>query len=231
LFLFHHINAFEEDGELIIDVAGYSDAEWVAKITANDSARPGQFSKHPSARRYVLPLNVESAQPGENLVKSNTTATASLRKGTTSTVDLTAHHFTKYMFELPRINYKYNGKKYNYFYGVTQTKPDSTYEFGMDVIGKVDISTGEETNWVADEDSRVSEPIFVANPTKPNGKEDDGVILAALLPNKNPTSVSLVILDATTMAEIARSDFVAEGIVTGTFHGQWAQSGEALHVY
>lgn len=27
LFLFHHINAYEEDGEIIVDVAGYNDAE------------------------------------------------------------------------------------------------------------------------------------------------------------------------------------------------------------
>jgi len=27
LFLFHHINAFEQDDELIVDVAGYSDGE------------------------------------------------------------------------------------------------------------------------------------------------------------------------------------------------------------
>lgn len=27
LFLFHQINAYEEDGEIVVDVAGYNDAE------------------------------------------------------------------------------------------------------------------------------------------------------------------------------------------------------------
>lgn len=27
LFLFHHINAFEENGELVVDVSGYDDGE------------------------------------------------------------------------------------------------------------------------------------------------------------------------------------------------------------
>lgn len=27
LFLFHHINVYEENGEIIVDVAGYNDAE------------------------------------------------------------------------------------------------------------------------------------------------------------------------------------------------------------
>jgi len=62
---------------------------------------------------------------GENLVEiENIEATAVLRKGSESIIDLTPHHMLTEWLELPRINYKYNGKKYNYFYGIGSTDPN-----------------------------------------------------------------------------------------------------------
>lgn len=95
----------------------------------------------------------------------------------------------------------------------------------------MNVATGEIKCWTADKNSRASEPIFVADPTKINAEEDDGVILAALLPNDKPTNVSLLILNARDMTEIGRTDFTALGNVTGTFHGEWAQLGERVHFY
>ncbi|ODM91952.1 Beta,beta-carotene 15,15'-monooxygenase [Orchesella cincta] len=232
LFLFHHINAFEQDDELIVDVAGYSDGEWVGHITTKDTLKEGNFSEKSSARRYVLPLNVESAKPGENLVKlKGATATASLRAGEKkSTIDLTPQHFSE-MLELPRINYKYNGQNYTYIYGIGQTAPSTTYKFEMNVVTKIDVVTGKKIDWVPEEGTMASEPVFVPDPTKANPEEDDGVILTALLPTDKPTNVSLLVLDAKTMKEVARAEFSAEGAVTGTFHGQWAQTGEKIHLY
>lgn len=62
------------------------------------------------------------------------TATAKLRRNSKNIVDLNAQHFTEGMVELPRINYKYNGKPYSYFYGLGETKKAETYEFGMDIV-------------------------------------------------------------------------------------------------
>lgn len=69
------------------------------------------------------------------------------------------------------------------------------------------------------------------NPTKDNPEEDDGVVLAAYLPNDKPKSVSLLVLNAKDMTEIAKVDFQAAGSVTGTFHGMWAQAKEKVHSY
>ncbi|CAL8110499.1 unnamed protein product [Orchesella dallaii] len=233
LFLFHHINAFEQDGELIVDVAGYSDGEWVGHITTKDTLNNGKFSEKASARRYVLPLNVESEKPGENLVKLKaTTATASLRNGEKNPIiDLTPQDLSESMIELPRINYKYNGQNYKYLYGLGDTAPTNTYKFGMNVVTKIDIETGKKIEWVVEEGTMASEPVFVPDTTKVNPEEDDGVILTALLPCDKPTSVSLLVLNAKTMKEIARAEFAAEGAITGTFHGQWAQTGEKIHLY
>lgn len=35
LFLFHHINAYEENGEVVVDVSGYSDAEVILTLSHN----------------------------------------------------------------------------------------------------------------------------------------------------------------------------------------------------
>jgi len=55
---------------------------------------------------------------------AGTNATAVLRPGTQSVVDLTPHHIVNEWMELTRINYNYNTKKYNYFYGLGTTNPD-----------------------------------------------------------------------------------------------------------
>lgn len=95
-----------------------------------------------SARRFVLPLNIDNTTNDENLVKlENCKATATIREfsGTKPTIYLEPQHLTSDWLELPRINYQYNGRKYDYFYGVsslykktwTSPEPDSVNSFQM----------------------------------------------------------------------------------------------------
>lgn len=77
---------------------------------------------------------MEGATAGENLVKSKTTATATLRMGSQNIVDLTAQHFIDGVCELPRINYAFNGKNYNYFYGIGEKERNGIFDLGMDVV-------------------------------------------------------------------------------------------------
>jgi hypothetical protein len=64
----------------------------------------------------------------------NTNATAKLRNGTKSTVDLVFQNLSKDWFELPRINYKYNGKKYKYTYGIGSTVK---VNYAVPIVNKV----------------------------------------------------------------------------------------------
>jgi beta,beta-carotene 9',10'-dioxygenase len=94
-FTFHHINAFERDGELVVDLSAYDDASVIEGLYL-DRLRAGyeQLSP-PTARRYVLDLDGEDAR-GEPLAD----------------VD----------FELPRIAYRTrNGRPYRYTWGVGGT--------------------------------------------------------------------------------------------------------------
>lgn len=80
---------------------------------------------------------------------------------------------------------------------------------GFRSVTKLDVTTNRRTEWQLasgsgqeTEEWLVGEPQFVPNPS-PGGKEDDGVILVPAAGKKNGKSF-LVLLDASTMQEIAR---------------------------
>ncbi|HEY1623542.1 MAG TPA: carotenoid oxygenase family protein [Streptosporangiaceae bacterium] len=92
LFAFHHVNAFERDGEIVIDLCGYDDASIIGALYL-DNLRTAEYTL-PGAmlHRYRLPL----------------------RGG-----DVVREPLPEAQVELPRIDYsRRNGKPYRYVYGV-----------------------------------------------------------------------------------------------------------------
>jgi len=232
-FTFHHINAYEEDDQLVVDVAAYKNGGMVGSLKhyAEDTLRE---DFRPFPRRYVLPLKIpEGTEVGTNLVTMNgTSAKATLiKRGKNShpTIYLEPEHLTDSTVELPRINYSYNGGDYNYFYGICVD--GNTQDLNImepDSLSKTNIKTKEVTRWY-EKGKSPSEPIFVPNP---NGKaEDDGVLLTALSHTEQPNAVTLLVLDAKNMKEVARVPFATAGAFTTTFHGQWAGENEKIHLY
>ncbi len=96
-FTFHHVNAFEENGEVIVDLLAYPDAQIV------DST-------------YLTNLRHKNEQPLSKLRRLRMSlATKRVNSETLSDVGL----------ELPRIYYeRFNGKTYNYLYASGQNKGD-----------------------------------------------------------------------------------------------------------
>jgi beta,beta-carotene 9',10'-dioxygenase len=89
-FTFHHINAFERDGELVVDLCAYEDASIIDALYL-DRLRAGGPLAPPVPRRYTIDLDGGGVR-SEPLAK----------------VDL----------ELPRIAYRTrNGRPYRYAYG------------------------------------------------------------------------------------------------------------------
>ncbi|KAG7210341.1 hypothetical protein KM043_011879 [Ampulex compressa] len=116
--------------------------------------------------------------------------------------------------ETPRLNYdSYLGREYRYFYAIAS---DVDVE-NPGMIIKVDTLTKTKRTW-CEKNAYPSEPIFVADP---NGKnEDDGVVLTVLVWSLGrETEVGLLILDATTLTEIARATFDTPGPVPKCLHG------------
>lgn len=116
-FAFHHVNAFEKGGEVLVDLLAYPD-DAVIQDHYMDALRS---KKGPSAvaelRRYRL-------RPG----------------GSASHEALTGEPL-----ELPRINYEaHNGRDYSYVYGIGQ---DRAAENWPDRLVKVDVHDGSVRVW------------------------------------------------------------------------------------
>jgi carotenoid cleavage dioxygenase-like enzyme len=116
-FAFHHVNAFERDGELVIDLCAYDDASIVRALYLDRvrSAEPG--IPDATLRRYVLPL-------GGGEVRVERLGDASI--------------------ELPRIDYRrHNGRPYRYVYGIGGQGED---DFPNRIV-KADVDSREWTVW------------------------------------------------------------------------------------
>ncbi|XP_046737498.1 LOW QUALITY PROTEIN: carotenoid isomerooxygenase [Diprion similis] len=119
--------------------------------------------------------------------------------------------------ETPRIKDSLVGKEYRYFYAISSDVDRDN----PGTIIKVDTVMKTTKTW-CENNVFPSEPIFVPNP---NGKnEDDGVILSALVWGQDrETEVGLLVLDAATFEEIARSTFDTPGPTPKCLHG-WFDS-------
>jgi carotenoid cleavage dioxygenase-like enzyme len=133
-FAFHHINAYEDGEDLVLDLCAYPDAE-VIKALYLTRLREGDGAPVPLPTRYRVGL-----------------ATGSVSVTTLSDQPL----------ELPRINYgAHNARPYRYAYGTGASDPDGG-NF-LDQLCKLDVTTGQVRVW-REEHRYPGEPVFVASP-------------------------------------------------------------------
>ncbi|XP_024918201.1 beta,beta-carotene 15,15'-dioxygenase isoform X2 [Cynoglossus semilaevis] len=203
LVVFHHINAYEEDDNLVFDLITYTDGHlyemfYIRNVVqdAENFVQENKNSSRPICQRFVVPLNVHKESPrGVNLVTlSDTSAQAILQE------DGSVYCQPDTVFEgleLPGINYNFNTMKYRYFYG-------SRVEWSPhpNKIAKIDIVTREHLEWQQDK-CYPSEPVFVASPGAV--EEDDGVILSSVISLEPDVAPFLLVLDAKNFKEIARA--------------------------
>ncbi|XP_010213925.1 PREDICTED: beta,beta-carotene 15,15'-monooxygenase, partial [Tinamus guttatus] len=199
MVLFHHVNAYEEDGHIVFDIIAYADNSlydmFYLKNLNKDFEENTKLTSVPTCKRFVVPLQYDKdAEVGSNLVTLPSTATAIKEK------DGSIYCQPEILcegIELPRINYDYNGKKYRYVFATgVQWSPVPTK------IVKFNVQTKETLHWTEDH-CWPSEPIFVPRPDAK--EEDDGVVLTCIVmsdPNKAPF---LLALDAKTFKELGRA--------------------------
>ena len=116
--------------------------------------------------------------------------------------------------ELPRINERNAGKPYRYVWG-TGIAVQGDF---LDAIVKIDTATGAVARWYV-EGCYPGEPVFVAAPSA--CAEDDGVLLSVVLDIPRNASF-LLVLDAATLAEIARAE--TPHAIPFHFHGNYFAS-------
>ncbi|PIK44851.1 hypothetical protein BSL78_18299 [Apostichopus japonicus] len=196
-FCFHHINAYEESGHLVVDLCCYDDIS-IIKHSYLSHIREGNLPNPKSlSKRFVLPLEklLTDQLANYNLVSlPYTEAQACLLED--GSVHCSPEILINQYLELPRINYEeYNGKKYQFFYASSGDHKK---------LVKVDTLNKTSKEWT-DSLCYTSEPVFVPNPG--GEAEDDGVVLCSMIDLKAVgQSPYLVVLDATTFEELARAE-------------------------
>ncbi|CAN9513356.1 unnamed protein product [Ophioblennius macclurei] len=229
MFTLHQINAFEDNGFLVMDMCCGDDGEAIGEFTLENlrGSSGEKMDKFYNSlcrnlpRRYVLPLTVDENTPlDQNLVTlPNYTATAKQTKQGEVYVaheELHSDELLQYGgLEFPHINYeKHNGRPYRYFYSCG---------FGhvfSDSLLKMDVHTKELKVWRYP-GLYPSEPVFVASPKAT--EEDDGVVLSVIITPREDKSTFLLVLDAKTFTELGRAE-VPVNIPYGT-HGVFNEMG------
>nr|XP_009005053.2 carotenoid-cleaving dioxygenase, mitochondrial isoform X1 [Callithrix jacchus]XP_054097534.1 carotenoid-cleaving dioxygenase, mitochondrial isoform X1 [Callithrix jacchus] len=219
---FHQINAFEDQGCVVIDMCCQDNGRTLDVYQLQNLRKTGEgldqvynSAVRSFPRRFVLPLNVSlNAPKGDNLSPLSYTSASAVKQADGK---IWCSHENLYQedldkeggIELPQINYaQFNGKKYRFFYGC-----GFRHLLGDSLI-KVDVVNKTLKVWRED-GFYPSEPIFV--PVPGTSEEDGGVVLSVVItPNQNESNF-LLVLDAKNFEELGRAEVPVQ--MPYGFHG------------
>ena len=175
-FSFHHVNAFEKEGRLIVDMVNYEDASIIEHYYIN---RLSVAEKPlPSGRMERFEFDTERKKLVTRRVLSGT------------------------CIELPHIHYEStHGKaEYRFVYGcgVNASRPNEFYN----QIVKIDLHSGLTDSWFTP-GCYPGEPVLIPHPER--NAEDHGVLLSVVL-NAETGASFLLALNAGDLKEIGRAD-------------------------
>jgi beta,beta-carotene 9',10'-dioxygenase len=162
-FAFHHVNAFEQGDELVIDIDAYPDASIIQAYYLDNLKDPAARLPAGQLRRYRIPLRGQHAD-------YETISEACMELP---------------VFDVGRYNMR-SDYRYVYAVGVSPQQPNGFYN----QIIKVDIQERTDQAWYRP-GCYPGEPVFVARPG--GRAEDDGVLLSVVLDGERGTSFLLVL--------------------------------------
>ena len=192
-FFFHVVNAYETNGDVIIDLCCYQDSKSFNLLYLDEIRNPGNATKEKNTnfpchmRRYCLPVEDAKESPEFTLPKQPT--------------GLDHDRICESSIELPRINEKYNRLPHRFVYGVCSNK-DGVDGLKLKRLIKVDVESKKSNIW-SEEGCLVSEPVFI--PAPDSEQEDDGVVLSAVCDPEKENSF-LLVLDGKTFTEVGRAE-------------------------
>ncbi|KAK5917860.1 hypothetical protein CgunFtcFv8_002671 [Champsocephalus gunnari] len=219
---FHQINAFEEDGFLMVDLCCADDGGAINNYLIQNLRKSGEALDEvynsicrAFPRRFVLPLQLTGLTPTDQNLNTRPSSTATCVQINKDKVfcqheDLHGDDLYEYGgLEFPQINYgKYNTRQYRYFYGC------GFRHLVGDSLLKMDLKDKTFKVWYQ-KGFFPSEPVFVPSPDAV--EEDEGVILSVVLTPSQDKGTFLLVLDAKTFEELARAN-VPVNMAYG-FHG------------
>lgn len=175
-FSFHHINAYEKENQVILDLIAYPDASIIATIGKYGQPDYSQCVNQGLANTKLLRFCFFTNQ--------NQFSKETLFEGP---------------IEFPRINPNFDARMYRYFYGADIREPQKGSN--LRPIYKMDLSEKNMKTW-EENACYPGEPVFIPHPQT---TEEDAGVLAIVLFNQEKNSSEILLLDASTMQEIARA--------------------------
>lgn len=162
-FSFHHVNAFEKDNIINVDLAVYKNSSIISNNNQFTKKNSNFDFSNMSSRltRFYLPLNNSST---DRLILLDENA------------------------DMPRINYLKNGKNYRYIYSIDLLPPDFNKSFSP--IYKTDLMLNKTIKW-GEINCYPGEPIFVARPD--SIQEDEGVLICIVTNVKEKYSFLIIL--------------------------------------
>jgi len=195
-FVFHHLNAWEDGTEVVVESIYYSD---FPSIGPDDDFRSINFELLPEGLLEQCRINLDD--------------------GTVSTTRLSER-----CCEFAMVNPEREGLPSRY--GWMAVAARETGNDPLQAIKKLDLQTGERCLWSAAPRGFVSEPVMVPRPVAAGDSaaadsaaaEDDGWVLT-LVWNGARRASDLVVLDAASLAEVAVLELPLA--IPYGLHGSW----------
>ena len=162
-FCFHHINAWEQGDELIMDLNAYDDASIIQKYYLHELEQPDLELPFGTVRRFKM--NLKNKKISSEIISDA-------------------------CIELPRIDYnRYNTlSAYRYTYGVS-LHPNQPKGFYNSLV-KIDTHNGHAHYWHED-DCYPGEPFF--QPSTGSKNDEDGILISIVLNAAKATSFLLML--------------------------------------
>jgi len=199
-FGFHHINAYEDGGEVVVDICVFEDAGIVEDLYL-ERLRAGKPIAKPQVRRFRI--DPAAGSVGSELL---------VEQG----------------FDLPRINYgRSNERPYRYAWGVGTGETGWLDSIVKADLERGTTQSWERPGCFPGEPVFVAAPGGAGTKSGAEGggngsvatAEDEGVLLSVVLDSEKASSF-LLVLDASDLTELARAE--APHHIPFGFHGQFA---------
>ncbi|XP_064111870.1 carotenoid isomerooxygenase-like isoform X1 [Macrobrachium nipponense] len=212
-FFMHVANAYEDGEHIIMDIPTYKDASILHNMFITTlREQKGKYTKEfvsafrSEMYRFVIPLNVKGKEKLVTLPGTTCSASWSGQE-----ILLQSERVTSIPLENPCINPKKKAEKHQFIWAMA---PDGEGgDFGH--VMKLDVSS-RETLLFREDHIYSAAPEFVARPG--SNAKDDGVILVQGLNSLDEKEGYLLVLDASTMSELARATFRTPSAVTMPLH-------------
>mmetsp|Transcript_18156 Transcript_18156/g.59307 ORF Transcript_18156/g.59307 Transcript_18156/m.59307 type:complete len:588 (-) Transcript_18156:61-1824(-) len=185
-FVFHVANAYEEDGEVVID-----------------AVRMPEFAMWP-ARGYGTDPNFSYRNDTtmEDILGAGATTLWRYRVPRTADEPVTSHEVDPRGVEFPQVSSRVFGRRHRFVYVVGSRHPSESWP--LQALVKFDVETGSQERWEAGRAAFLAEPLFVPRRRKAGTAgaeaEDDGFVLALLYDTLSDRS-RLCVLDAARLAD------------------------------